>query len=717
MAAGPFRLAQGRPFPDGASVAAGGVNFAVFSRHATAVTLVLYASATAREPLQVIDLDPVENRTFFFWHVLVEDAGAGLWYAWRMDGPADTARSGLRFDPRRELLDPWARAVGTGLWDRRRASSPLPQPGTGLRARVIDDEPYDWEGDRRLERRPEDSIIYELHVGGFTRHPSSGVAAPGSFAGLVEKIPYLQALGITDVELMPVMAFDEQDVPPGTAALGLGNYWGYSPYGFFAPHPAYCAGPDGRREFRDMVKALHRAGIGVILDVVFNHTAEGGGDGPVISFKGLANESFYHLDPADRRRYRDFTGTGNTLNCNHPLVARYILHCLEYWVREMHVDGFRFDLASVMARGEDGRPVYHAPVLWSIEFSEALLHTRLIAEAWDASGLYQVGSFPGYRWAEWNGRYRDSVRRFVRGDGGLLGEIASRIAGSSDLYAPGGRLPINSINFVTCHDGFTLHDLVSYDRRHNEANGEANRDGAADNHSWNCGIEGPSDDPAVLSLRRRLARNHLAILMLSQGQPMLLAGDEVLRSQQGNNNAYCQDNEISWLDWSLVERNGDFLRYVRELIALRRRHPSLRRARFLTGQPDNGHGGLPDIRWQGADGGEPAWHAPDAGFLGFTLAGREAAEPVLQVMLNMTDAPCRASIPQLGGRQWRRTLDTSLPAPQEILRPGAQPAIEGSTYSVAPRSVVVLEAWSAGEPSLTSRMPASGGSVSSSDCG
>lgn len=716
MPAKALRVSPGRPFPDGACVAEDGVNFAVFSRHATAVSLVLYATADATEPLQLIELDPVRNRTFFFWHVRVEGAPAELWYAWRMDGPKDTARSGLRFDPQRDLLDPWARHVDTTLWDRDSATRD-PRPGTGMRARLFPEEPYDWEGVRPPPHLPEDSIIYEMHIGGFTRHPSSGVSAPGTFSAVIEKIPYLQELGITHVELLPVMAFDTQDVPAGTAALGHGNYWGYSPYGFFALHPGYSAGADGRREFRDMVKALHRAGIGVILDVVFNHTAEGGDGGPVISFKGIANESFYHLEPDDRRQYRDYTGTGNTLNCNHPLVARFILHCLEYWVREMHVDGFRFDLASVMARGEDGEPLYHAPVLWNIEFSEALVHTRLIAEAWDAAGLYQVGSFPGYRWAEWNGRYRDSIRRFVRGDGGLLGEVASRIAGSSDLYAAGGRLPINSINFITCHDGFTLKDLVSYNRRHNETNGEDNRDGTTANYSWNCGFEGPSRNPAVIALRRRLARNHLAILMLSQGQPMLLAGDEVLRSQQGNNNAYCQDNELSWMDWGLVRKNAGFLRYVRELIRLRRRHPSLRRARFLTGGTKESCNGAPDIQWQGADGKPPDWDAKGAGFLAFSLAPREPGEATLQIVLNMTARARRFPLPDAGTGEWHRALDSSLPSPDDIRPPHEQPPVARDSYLVAGRSVVVLEAWSAADPSRTSITPASGGRVSSSEQG
>jgi len=689
--AGALRVLPGEPYPAGASLAPGGVNFSVFSRNATAVSLVLYAAAGDATPLQVIELDPVHNRTFFFWHVHVAGARAGLWYAWRVDGPDDTARTGYRFDPRRELLDPWAKAVDDSRWDRARALAG--DPGTSLRARVCNDEAYDWEGDTPLNHPPEDSIIYEMHVGGFTRHPSSGVAAPGTFAGLIEKIPYLKALGITDVELMPVMAFDPADVPPGTAALGLTNFWGYSPYGFFAPHPPYCTGEDGRRDFRDMVKALHRAGIGVILDVVFNHTAEGGADGPHISFKGFGNEIFYHLDPDDRRRYRDYTGCGNTVNCNHPLVARYLVQCLEYWVREMHVDGFRFDLASVMARGEDGQPMYHAPVLWNIEFSAPLAHTRIIAEAWDAAGLYQVGDFPGFRWSEWNGRYRDAVRRFVRGDGGLLGEAASRIAGSSDLYHGSGRLPINSVNFVTCHDGFTLADLVSYGRRHNEANGEGNRDGIAESHGWNCGVEGPTDDADIIALRERQARNHLAVLLLSQGVPMLLAGDEVLRTQHGNNNAWCQDNETGWFDWRLAEANAGFLRFTRELVQLRRRHRSLRRRRFLTGAPGSGLGTLPDIRWQDADGVLPNWGAREATLLAFTLSGRDPGEPHLFVALNPSAQPRDVRVPAISGRQWHRAVDTALPSPADIAAPGAQEAAAGDTYAVAARSVVVLESW------------------------
>ena len=440
---------------------------------------------------------------------------------------------------------------------------------------------------------------------------------PGTFAGVIEKIPYLRALGVTHVELLPVMAFDEQDVPAAVAARGLRNYWGYSTHSFYSPHPRYCVEPARAvEEFRALTDALHDAGIGVLLDVVFNHTAEGGEQGPMINFKGLANDVFYHLDAADRRRYRDYTGCGNTVNCNHPLVTAFIVHCLEYWVEEMGVDGFRFDLASVFARDQRGELMADPPVPWAIESSRVISRVPLIAEAWDAAGLYHVGAFPGMAWAEWNGRYRDVMRRFVRGDPGLVGEVATRIAGSADLYADDGRLPGNSINFITCHDGFTLHDLVSYNAKHNEANGEDNRDGTDDNASWNCGVEGETTDPAVLALRLRQAKNFLAMLMLSRGVPMLLAGDEVLRSQGGNNNAYCQDNALSWFDWSLVESNRDMLRFTRELIALRRRHACLTANRFFDGSPVPGRG-IPDIAWHGARLNEPAWHDGQGRFLQF----------------------------------------------------------------------------------------------------
>jgi glycogen operon protein len=687
MASSAFLVRPGDRYPPGARVIGDGVNFSIFSRYATAAALALYAGPRDSVPLQVIALDPHEHRTFFFWHVFIEGARSGLYYTWRLDGRDDTAQSGHRFDARHELLDPWARSVSAELWDRPRA---IVSKDSAIRARVVDHTGYDWEGDQPLNHSLENSVIYELHVGGFTKHPSSAVEHPGTFRGLIEKIPYLQSLGVTDVELLPVLAFDAQDVPLAAAEAGLSNFWGYSPYGFFAPHPAYVASGDGIDEFRDMVKALHRAGIGVILDVVLNHTAEGGPDGPVIGFKGFGNEFFYHLDPEDKNLYRDYTGCGNTINCNHPLVARFLLQCLEYWVGEMHVDGFRLDLASVLARGEDGEPMYHAPVLWSIEFSRVLARSKLIAEAWDAVGLYQVGDFPGFRWAEWNGQYRDALRRFVRGDGGVLPEVSARLCGSSDLYAPSGRLPINSVNFITCHDGFTLIDLLSYAEKHNEDNGEDNLDGIEENYSANCGVEGPTNDPSVTELRYRQARNLIALLLLSQGVPMLLAGDEVLRSQKGNNNAYCQDNSVSWLDWTLTERNAGMLRFTREMIAFRKRHSSLRRTRFLTGIPAR-EGAQPDIVWYGASLDALDWTDSEARVLAFTLAGVADGEEDLHVMINMSDREHILRVPALAGRPWHRAVDTAEASPRDILSPEHQPPAAGP-YAVAARAIVVLEA-------------------------
>jgi glycogen operon protein len=664
-----FANRSGRHLPPGATPDAGGVNFSVFCRDATAVELRLYASAASEQPAQVIALLPDANRTFFFWHVYVEGLQPGALYTWRV------ARSGEPIDAAPELLDPWARAVSDARWDRR-AGREGRYASNGLRGVVVPRLEKPGAAPRRLE----DAVVYELHVGGFTQDRSSKVKKPGTFAGLVEKIPYLKELGITHVELLPVMAFDEQDVPESARALGLRNYWGYSTHCFYAPHPRYCADPgEAPKEFRDCVQAFHDAGIGVILDVVFNHTSEGGADGPVISFKGLAPDVFYHRD-ADGA-YRDYSGCGNSVNCNHPLVTGFVVRCLEYWAGELGVDGFRFDLASIFARGEDGQVVPNPALPWSIELSPALARTALIAEAWDATGLYQVGRFPGMRWAEWNGRYRDVIRRFVRGEPGIVGEVATRIAGSSDLYGD-HRMPDNSVNFVTCHDGFTLADLVSYDRKHNEANGEGNADGSNDNLSWNCGTEGETGDPTILGLRRRQAKNLMAILFLSQGVPMLNAGDELLRTQRGNNNAYSQDNEISWLDWSLVERSHDMLRFVKELIALRKRHASLRRRRFLRDS---------EVAWHGVRLGQPPWNDPGARLLAFTLRGTGADEAPLHVVLNMSDAAQTVELPELPGLSWRRAVDTALPAPHDIARPDEQ-ATGGDRYLAQPRGVVVLEA-------------------------
>ena len=685
-----YNIGVGSRYPLGSTVSAGGVNFSIVGRAATAVELRLYETHDSPEPFQIIQLDPEVNRTYIFWHLFVEELPTGVCYTWRMDGPSDTASSGLRFDPAQDLLDPWARAVTDAGWDRMAAERG--GPAQSMRAMVLETPPEPLPNERR--HVTQEAVIYELHVGGFSRHPSSGVSADrrGTFSGVIDKIPYLKSLGITHVELLPVMAFDPQHAPPGPREMGLENYWGYSTHSFFSPHPHYCQTPEKGShlvEFREMVDALHEAGIDVILDVVFNHTAEAGADGPTINFKGIANDAFYHLDKSDRSLYRDYTGCGNTVNCNHPLVTSFLVNCLEFWAREMGVDGFRFDLASVLSRGEDGEPLDSPPALWAIELSPELLSKRLIAEAWDAAGLYQVGNFPGYRWAEWNGRYRDVIRRFLRGDPGLLGEVAMRICGSSDYYQHQGRHPFNGINFITCHDGFTLRDLVSYNHKHNLPNGEADRDGHNDNLSWNCGVEGDSDDPEIISLRHRQMRNAMAILLMSQGIPMLLAGDEVMRGQQGNNNAWCQNNEMGWFDWDLTERNADMLRFTREMIQLRKRHPSLQRRRFLKGSP-TGESKLPDIRWHGAALNQVEWDDPVASLLGFTLAGRTPEEPHLHVMMNMSEAAHRVKLPRIRGVSWRLALDTSLAAPDDIHPPGSQPTVKGS-YTVNPRSVFVVE--------------------------
>jgi glycogen operon protein len=671
----------------------------VFSRHATRAELLLYESADSPHALQVISLDPETNRTHMMWHVFVEGIGPGVHYTWRLDGPSDTAESGMRFNARKELVDPWARGVTDALWDRRRSADPADSGPCGVRG-VVTDVNFDWTDERRISRGIEGAVIYELHVGGFTRHPSSGASAPGTFSALAERIPYLQDLGITHVELLPVMAFDEQSVPPAVAARGFRNYWGYNTHSFWSPHPAYCLAPaHGRQaaEFKHLVQRLHDAGIGVLLDVVFNHTAEGGDDGPWINFKGMSNEIFYHLDAVDRRRYLDFTGCGNTVNCNHPQVTSFIVHCLEYWAEEMHVDGFRFDLASIFARGDLGAVLSNPPLPWNIEFSRSLVTLPLIAEAWDAAGLYQVGAFPGSSWAEWNGAYRDVMRRFVRGDAGIAGEVASRIGGSQDLYARDERLPCNSINFITCHDGFTLADLVSYDGKHNEGNGEDNRDGNPDNLSWNCGVEGDTADPAIRALRRRQARNFIAILMLSRGVPMLLAGDEVLRSQRGNNNAYCQDNELTWFDWSRVDSEREMLRFTRGMIAFRRRHPSLTVNRFYKGRSVPARG-IPDISWHGVRLNQPPWGDRSSRMLAFTVAGTTRDEADIHAALNMSERDVQIEIPAFAGRGWRLAVDTAAASPDDLIEPAHQRPLGASTCRVRARTVVILEAYRNDDP-------------------
>ncbi len=672
----------GRPFPLGAMPMGEGVNFSAWARHASRVELVFF-DAPGEGPSRVFPLDEAVHRTYHYWHAFVPGARAGQLYGWRVHGPFDPRR-GHRFDGEKVLLDPYGRAVVIPPgWDRGAASRSGDDAATAMKSVVAERRRYDWEGDMPLKRPFSRTVIYELHVRGFTRHPSSGVAEGrrGTFAGLVEKIPYLVDLGVTAVELLPVFAFDPQDAPPGR-----GNYWGYAPVSFFAPHPAYAAAPGplgALDEFREMVKAFHRAGLEVILDVVYNHTAEGDENGPTFSFRGFDNFAYYLLD-RDWSRYANYSGCGNTLKANHPVVRRLILDSLRYWVSEMHVDGFRFDLAAVLARDEAGLPQRSPPIVWEIESDPLLAGTKLIAEAWDAAGLYQVGAWVGDAWKEWNGRFRDDVRSFLKGDPGMVGRLAARLFGSPDIYEDEEREPEQSVNFVTCHDGFTLQDLVSYQRKHNEGNGEQNRDGADDNRSWNCGSEGPSDDPAVEALRARQVRNFLAVTLLSAGVPMLSMGDEVRRTQRGNNNPFCQDNEISWLDWSLVGKNVDLFRFTRAAIALRQSFDASEPAwgvslsEFLERS---------QVRWHGVRLGAPDWSEPSRS-LAVEFSALDGSVR-LHCIFNAYWESLGFELPTAEGG-WRLLLDTGLPPPGDARDWSSALPVEGRSYLAQPRSVVML---------------------------
>jgi glycogen operon protein len=674
---------SGSSSPLGATVAEGGVNFSLFSRNATGVALVFFDRKDDAKPSRVIALDPVANRTYHYWHTFVPGVRPGQIYGYRVSGPSDAAR-GLRFDPAKLVIDPYGlEVVVPDGYTREAASRKGDNAATAMKSVVVDPTSYDWEGDAPLNLPSARTIIYEMHVGGFTRHPNSGVdeRVRGTYAGLVEKIPYLRALGITAVELLPVFQFDVQACPPGVV-----NYWGYQPVSFFAPHRAYSSrqeplGPVN--EFRDMVKALHRAGTEVILDVVFNHTAEVGADGPTLSLRGIDNPIYYILEQGGAR-YADYSGCGNTLNANNPVVRRMIVDSLRYWVTEMHVDGFRFDLASILSRDAAGQPLPNPPVLWDIETDPALAGTKLIAEAWDAAGLYQVGTFVGDAWKEWNGRFRDDCRDFFRCAPGSLGRFADRLVGSPEVYGHKGREVEQSVNFVTCHDGFSLNDLVSYDRKHNEANGEHNRDGADDNRSWNCGVEGPTDDPAVEALRNRQVKNCLAVTMIALGVPMILMGDEVRRTQGGNNNAYCHDGESNWFDWSLVKKHADVHRFV-TLLAERRllrdvehEHRRVSLTQMIASATK---------AWHGVKLGQPDW-GEDSHSIAFT-AGLAKEQMLVHVILNAYWEPLEFEVPPASG-PWRRWIDTALPSPDDITEWKKAPPAPGRTYRAGPRSVVVL---------------------------
>jgi glycogen operon protein len=678
---------NGSSSPLGATPAPSGVNFSVFSKHATGVQLLLFDRVDDAKAARVVRLDPSANHTYHYWHVFVPNVLPGQLYGYQVDGPCDPS-TGMRFDPAKVLLDPYGRGVVVPeAYSRAAACGPGDNTATAMKSVVVDVSAYDWEGDVPLRRPSSRTIIYEMHVRGFTRHPSSGVPEDtrGTYAGVIEKIPYLQQLGITAVELLPVFQFDAQDAPPGQV-----NYWGYAPVSSFAPHQAYSSRRDPVgpvHEFRDMVKALHRAGFEVILDVVFNHTAEGDHRGPTLSFRGLDNPTYYILEE-DRSRYANYSGTGNTLNANQPIVRRMIVDSLRYWVEAMHVDGFRFDLASILARDESGNVMPSPPVLWDIESDPALAGVKLIAEAWDAAGLYQVGSFTGDSWREWNGRFRDDARDFFRGEEGAIERFADRLIGSPSLYAHKQREAEESVNFVTCHDGFTLNDLVSYDAKHNEANGEDNRDGADDNRSWNCGVEGPTEDPSVEKLRSRQVKNFFTVTMLSGGMPMMLMGDEVRRTQGGNNNAYCQDNETSWFDWTLLAKRADVHRFATLLNARRvQRDVEPERQGVTLDQLIR----QADITWHGVRLNEPDWR-DSSHSVAFT-ARVTKNRVFFHVILNAYWEPLQFELPSLSKaarNPWRRSIDTFLDSPDDIVDWEQAPSVPGLTYRAEPRSVVVL---------------------------
>jgi isoamylase len=676
----------GQSFPIGPTLNSEGANFCLFSKNANQVELLLFDKVDDVVPAQVISLDAGVNRTYHYWHVFVPSLKSGQLYGYRVTGPNDPSQ-GHRFDPDKILLDPYAKVVALPKNFNRgsfciKGNVNVPS----LKSVLCNLSNYDWGNDKHPSRSFGQTVIYEMHVGGFTKNPNSKVVKEkqGTFCGLIEKIPYLVDLGATAVELLPVFQFDPHDCPDG-----LVNYWGYSPISFFAPHQGYSTSSDPVKvldEFRDMVKALHQAGIEVILDVVFNHTAEGNQNGPHYCFRGIDNRMYYTLE-ADKSQYANYTGTGNTLNANHPIVRRMIIDSLHFWVKEMHVDGFRFDLASILSRDNKGMPIENPPILWDIESDPVLAGTKLIAEAWDAAGLYQVGTFIGDSWKEWNGKFRDDVRSFLRGDRGAVSRFATRTMGSPDMYGDQDREPEQSINFVTCHDGFTLYDLVSYNTKHNEVNGEENRDGTNDNRSWNCGVEGPTEDASIESIRTRQIKNFLAITFLSIGAPMISMGDEVKRTQRGNNNAYCHDNELTWFDWTLPEKNHSLFRFVKMLIKFR-----LERDLSKNGHSMNLKQLLEQatMTWHGVKINQPDWseHSHSIALTVQSLSGKT----LMHYMFNGYSKPLQFELPVgNNGKEyiWKRWIDTSLQSPEDICVQNDAKEVKNS-YFVDAHSMAVL---------------------------
>jgi len=714
-------LLPGNPDPLGPTITDDGINFAFHSARATRLELLLFDNIADRRPSQVIPLSPQTNRTGDIWHIFVEGLSNLTLYNIRADGPYNPASNGTRFNVAKTLIDPYCRAVTGGFdWLNGDAlgydNSDPNDPERHLRPSTVENisgaarcvayrSMFDWEGDRHPDIPIEESIIYEVNVRGFTRHHSSQSDFGGSFRGFIEKINHLKDLGITAVELMPVMEFDSFDGPffdPFTRER-LANAWGYNTVAFFAPESHYSYfGKVGEQvdEFKMLVRELHRNGIEVILDVVFNHSREGNHYGPTVSFKGLDNDVYYMLSEKPQF-YNDFTGCGNTLNCNHPVVRKLILDCLRYWVTEMHVDGFRFDLAAVFAIDVDQQEKGKTPIIQEIESDPALSRIKLIAEPWSIR-QYRLGSFSDRRWAEWNGRFRDTVRRFVKGDAGVTAELASRVAGSYDLFAPtpeSERSPFHSINFVTCHDGFTLNDLVSYNEKHNERNGEENRDGSNDNFSWNCGVEGPVEKADVPEerkreidlLRRQQIKNFLTILFLSQGTPMLLYGDEIRRTAEGDNNTVYQDNSLNWINWEDTKRHREILRFTQLIIAFRKRHQILRRWRYLTAE-ETETPILRNITWHGVKASQPDF-SEGARFIAWVLEAfqtDERGDVPIYVGCNAFWEPLKVELPDVEGKRWYRVVDTSLPADEDIVPDEQAAFLPEIEYTIRPRSSIVL---------------------------
>ena len=712
MAFGDLVVKTGKAAPLGASLTHEGVNFAVFSRNAAAITLIIFESSDKNSRCVEIPLNKKDNKTGNIWHCFIKGLEAGTCYLYRADGPY-IPEKGLRFNRHKTLLDPYAKAV-TDLsnWDYSKCTGFDPnKPGRDLsfsnnddmkhqpRAIVIDDV-FDWQGDSPLNYPLRFSVIYETHVKSLTAHPNSGVEHPGTYRGVIEKIPFFRDLGITSLEFLPLQEFNENEFPRVNPRTGnkLSNFWGYSTVAFFAPKGSYAADKScgGQvNEFKLMVRELHKAGIEVILDIVFNHTAEGNEQGPTFSFRGFDNSVYYMLSE-NKRYYQNFSGCGNTVNCNHPIVRTLIMDCLRYWVMEMHVDGFRFDLGSILGRDQSGHIMENPPTLEQIAEDPLLSSTKIIAEAWDAGGAYQVGWFPGGRWAEWNDMYRDNVRKFWRGDPKEARHLATRIAGSSDLYLRDGRKPFHSINFITSHDGFTMKDLVSYNGKHNDDNGEDNKDGSNNNLSYNYGTEGHASDPVIKAIRERQIKNFFATLMVSLGTPMILGGDEFARTQKGNNNAYCQDNDISWYDWSLLEKNAGIYRFVKEMIAFRLHHPGFMRPEFFTGRGGT-YKAIPDISWFNEKRNITDWDNTGyylalrlLGSKADTLADRDDNDFYIMLNANVEVQSFVLAEPPIK-KEWFRAVDTGLSSPNDILTPGKEERLSSQrSYSVKARSIVIL---------------------------